>query len=98
MSWTSSRVLREAYLSQCVGYLSHPGEPDLLKGNTPMTVREFAERAEISLSLAYALIEEGRVPHRRIGRAGRRGKIVIREDDLIKFLESVRVAAERNRA
>ncbi len=37
-----------------------------------MDVKEFARRAEISLSLAYALVEEGRVPHRRIGRAGRR--------------------------
>ena len=32
-----------------------------------MTVKQFAERAEISLSLAYLLIAEGRVPHRRIG-------------------------------
>jgi excisionase family DNA binding protein len=63
-----------------------------------MTVKEFAARAEISLSLAYALIEEGRVPCRRIGRKGRRGKIVIREDDLIKFLESVRVKSEESRA
>ena len=37
-----------------------------------MDVKEFARRAEISLSLAYVLVEEGRVPHRRIGRAGRR--------------------------
>jgi excisionase family DNA binding protein len=59
-----------------------------------MTVKQFAERAEISLSLAYALIEEGRVPHRRIGRKGRHGKIVIREDDLLNFLESVKVEAE----
>jgi excisionase family DNA binding protein len=63
-----------------------------------VTVKEFAERAEISLSLAYALIKEGRVPCRRIGRKGRRGKIVIKEDDLNKFLESVRVKSERSRA
>jgi excisionase family DNA binding protein len=58
-----------------------------------MTVKQFAERAEISLSLAYALVEEGRVSHRRIGRKGRRGKIVIREEDLERFLESVKVDA-----
>jgi excisionase family DNA binding protein len=58
-----------------------------------VTVKEFAARAEISLSLAYALVEEGRVPCRRIGRQGRRGKIVIREEDLAKFMESVKVKA-----
>ena len=58
-----------------------------------MDVKEFARRAEISLSLAYAVIEEGRVPHRRIGRAGRRGKISITEEDLRRFLESVKVEA-----
>jgi excisionase family DNA binding protein len=63
-----------------------------------MTVKEFAKRAEISLSLAYALIEEGRVPCRRIGRTGRRGKIVIREEDLARFLESVKVEVEGSRA
>ena len=59
-----------------------------------MTVKQFAERAEISLSLAYAMIDEGRVPHRRIGRAGRPGKITIREEDLQRFLESVAVKVE----
>jgi predicted site-specific integrase-resolvase len=59
-----------------------------------VNVRDFAERAEISLSLAYALVQEGRVPCRRIGRKGRRGKISIREEDLERFLESVKVEAE----
>jgi excisionase family DNA binding protein len=59
-----------------------------------MNVREAAERLEISLSLCYALVEEGRIPHRRLGRKGRRGKIVIREDDLLQFLETVKVEAE----
>jgi excisionase family DNA binding protein len=53
-----------------------------------MTVKDFAERVEISLSLAYALIAEGRVPHRRIGQRGRRGVIRITEDDLHAFLEN----------
>jgi excisionase family DNA binding protein len=59
-----------------------------------MTVKQFAERAEISLSLAYALIAEGRVPHRRIGQAGRRGAIRISEEDLKKFLEGCKVEQE----
>ena len=36
-----------------------------------MTVAEFARRAEISLSLAYQVIAEGRVKHRRVGQRGR---------------------------
>ena len=55
-----------------------------------MTVKEFAERAEISQSLAYLLIAEGRVPHRRIGQRGRRGVIRITEDDLRAFMEDIK--------
>ncbi len=59
-----------------------------------MTVKQFAERAEISLSLAYALIAEGRVPHRRIGQRGRRGKIIISEEDLQRFLDKVKTCVQ----
>lgn len=55
-----------------------------------MTVKQFAERAEISLSLAYALIAEGRVPHRRIGQKGRRGCIRITEEDFKSFIENTK--------
>ncbi len=58
-----------------------------------MTVKQFAERAEISLSLAYLLIAEGRVPHRRIGQKGKRGCIRITEDDLKAFLETAKAGA-----
>ncbi len=58
-----------------------------------MTVKEFADRAEISLSLAYLLIAEGRVPHRRIGQRGKRGCIRITDDDLKSFLESAKAGA-----
>jgi hypothetical protein len=55
-----------------------------------MTVKQFAEKAEISLSLAYLLIAEGRVPHRRIGQRGRRGAIRIREEDFQIFIETTK--------
>jgi len=58
-----------------------------------MTVKQFADRAEISLSLAYLLIAEGRVPHRRIGQKGKRGCIRITEDDLKAFLETAKAGA-----
>ncbi len=56
-----------------------------------MTVRQFAERAEICLSLAYLLIAQGRVPHRRIGQMGRRGAIRISEEDFRQFMDSTKV-------
>jgi Helix-turn-helix domain len=55
-----------------------------------MTVKEFAQKAEISLSLAYLLISEGRVPHRRIGQRGKRGAIRIAEKDFEQFMETVK--------
>jgi hypothetical protein len=60
-----------------------------------MDVKTFAKRAEISLSLAYALISEGRVPHRRVGQRGKRGKILISEEDYKKFEASTLVKEER---
>ena len=59
-----------------------------------MTVKEAATRLEISLSLCYLLIAEGRLPHRRIGQKGRRGCIRVTEEDLTAFLASIRGEAE----
>lgn len=52
-----------------------------------MTVKQFAQKAEISLSLAYVLISEGQVPHRRIGKSGTRGYIRISDEDYAEFME-----------
>jgi excisionase family DNA binding protein len=51
-----------------------------------MTVREAAEKLEVSQSLVYRLIEERRLSCVRIGQKGRRGAIRIREADLAEFL------------
>lgn len=59
-----------------------------------MTVKQAAERLEISRSLLYKLIEEGQLPHRRIGGKGKRGKIIVTEEDVKAFLDSVKVEAE----
>lgn len=56
-----------------------------------MTVQQAAQKLEISVSLAYSLVAEGRLPCRRIGRKGRRGKIIVSEEDLKAFLESVKI-------
>jgi excisionase family DNA binding protein len=60
-----------------------------------MTVAQSAERLEISISLVYRLIEEGRLGCVRIGQLGRRGKVVIREKDLRAFVEALEKASAK---
>lgn len=55
-----------------------------------MTVRDAAMRLEISQSLAYRLIAERRLSCIRIGGQGRRGKIIVTEDDIRRFMERTR--------
>jgi len=58
-----------------------------------MTVKEASKELEISPSLTYQLIADGRLPHVRIGGKGRRGKIIIKEKDIETFLAKCRVAS-----
>lgn len=55
-----------------------------------MSVKEAAKRIGISRSLCYQLVAERRIPHRRVGGKGRRGRIVIEEEDIRAFMESCR--------
>jgi len=55
-----------------------------------VNVREFARRAEISLSTAYALIAERTVAHRRIGQRGKRGTIRVTEEDFKAWSEQTK--------
>ena len=57
-----------------------------------MTVKQAMQKTGISQSLLYALCGEGRLPHYRIGTGGRRGKVMIDEDDLSAFLSRCRIA------
>lgn len=52
------------------------------------TVPEIAERLRISVSSAYALIENGKLAHHRVG--ARNGAIRVSEDDLAAFLATCR--------
>ena len=56
-----------------------------------MTVREAANRLEVSVSMVYALCGRGRLAHTRIGIG--RGTIRICEDDLKAFLAGCRSEA-----
>jgi excisionase family DNA binding protein len=57
-------------------------------------VKQVAERLEISPSLVYRLVEQGILPHRRIGAKGRRGIIRITMEDIERFLKSVKIDTE----
>jgi excisionase family DNA binding protein len=59
-----------------------------------MTVKEAAARLGISPSLVYALCEQKKLGHHRIGQRGRRGKIIIMQVDIDRFLEATKVEAQ----
>lgn len=59
-----------------------------------LTVAQAAERACVSSSLIYEWCAEKRLPHLRLGKRGRRGRVLIEEAHLAAFMESCRVAAE----
>jgi excisionase family DNA binding protein len=58
-----------------------------------LSPRETAEYAGVSVSLVYQWCAERRLPHFRLGKSGRRGKLLIEQADLDAFLESLRVGA-----
>lgn len=58
-----------------------------------MSVKQAAERVGVSESLVYQWCQEKRLPHLRLGRAGKRGKILIAEADLAAFLDGLTVRA-----
>lgn len=53
-----------------------------------MTVKKVAERAGVSPALVYAWVQDGILPHLRLGKKGSRGTIRIQEVDLAEFLAS----------
>ena len=56
-----------------------------------LTVKEAAERARVSRSLVYTWCDERRLPHVRAGAAGKRGRILIRPEDLDALLKECEV-------
>jgi excisionase family DNA binding protein len=59
-----------------------------------LTPKQAAERANVSVSLIYAWCNTGALPHYRLGRPGKRGKIVIDEADFERFLATLKVSAQ----
>jgi excisionase family DNA binding protein len=51
-----------------------------------LSAKQAAEKLGVSDSLVYAWCASGALPHFRMGRAGRRGRILIAEADLDAFL------------
>lgn len=58
-----------------------------------VTIKQAAGRTGMSTSLLYQICAERRLPHFRLGREGKRGKILIEETDLDAFLAAARVEA-----
>jgi excisionase family DNA binding protein len=57
-----------------------------------LTPKEAARRAGVSLSLVYAWVKAGTLPHSRFGRPGsNRGAIRIDEEEFDTFLRTMRV-------
>lgn len=58
-----------------------------------LTVKDVVDRLEgkVSTAMVYQWIDEERLPHYRLGGDGRRGKILVDEGDLNRFLEECRV-------
>ncbi|MFO0845494.1 MAG: helix-turn-helix domain-containing protein [Gemmataceae bacterium] len=55
-----------------------------------LTVAQAAERIGVSDSLIYEWCGAGLLPHYRFGRPGKRGKVMIEEADLDRFLAACR--------
>ena len=58
-----------------------------------LTVKQLAERNGVSKALIYLWVEERRFPVFRLGGIGRRGRILIEEEEFATFLKEQRVEA-----
>jgi excisionase family DNA binding protein len=56
-----------------------------------LTPKEAAAQAKVSKSLIYTWCDERRLPHIRAGKLGKRGRILIKEDDLDTFMQGLKV-------
>jgi excisionase family DNA binding protein len=61
-----------------------------LTQQTLITPLEAAEQMRVSRSTVYALVEEGTLKAIRIGQKGKRGKLLISQDEIERFLKLCR--------
>lgn len=59
-----------------------------------LTVKEAAKTAGVCEGVVRAWVASGKLPHFRLGRPGRRGKIVIASEDLSGFLTALRTGGQ----
>ncbi len=59
-----------------------------------LTPKEASARMRCSLSMIYQLVEERRLSCVRIGATGRRGKILLKLEDIDRFIELCTQEAE----
>jgi excisionase family DNA binding protein len=63
-----------------------------------LTVRQVAMKLGISPSLVYAWCDEHRLEHYRLGGKGKRGKILIEEEELRRFIQDCKVEGDADGA
>jgi excisionase family DNA binding protein len=66
-----------------------------MDGEEFLTAAQAAEKAGVSLSSIYEACRTRRLAHYKVSGKGRRGKILIRPEDLQAFIESQRVEASK---
>ncbi len=57
----------------------------------PFTVKQAATHVGVSCGLIYAWCADGTLPHMRVGRKGKRGRIRIATEDLDRLLGMLKV-------
>lgn len=67
--------------------------PEPTEKATYLTVKEAAKKYKISTKMILILCADGRLPHYRIGRKGKRGRIIIIEKEFDEMLKQHRVEA-----
>lgn len=60
-----------------------------------LTVKQAAHRLGISIKLMYELVASKAIAHFRVGAPGKRGKVLLAEDDLEAYLQACKVPVQQ---
>lgn len=63
-----------------------------------LTIRQVAKRCNVSESLVYAWTQSGILPSYRFGREGKRGRVMVDENELEGFIAGMKAPARAEEA